>query len=351
MRNCHSVMLAFLMLALMAVAEELVVNPRFEDGLKGWTNWGKKMGTTLTVTPEGLLIKAIGPKLNQGAAQTVKLKPGYEYEYSCKLKGKLEANSRASVLSWYYPQDKKGRNLRLLRGDFDWWTHMVSFTVPSTSDGIVLLRPVSLTGPGEITIEWVSLKEKGEGVEAQKEKERHIPEVVPVVHPEKRIDLSREQPANVRMHINEKVSQPIEGNSVTNKDGAFVINYSFPSNGHDAVLFDLVKNIDSCKKLSMDITSDDKGHQLYFVLIDKSGEAHLTEKPLKLDFNGEKKFKMLIPLPAEKPYNILDSIWGGDGNQHLDLPLKSLTIVLDDSPDASTDTGVITIKNLTIGNW
>ena len=70
-----------------------------------------------------------------------------------------------------------------------------------------------------------------------------------------------------------------------------------------------------------------------------------------LSFQGSNKIDMVIPLPQEKPYEILDSNWGGDEHQHLDMPLKSLTIVLDDCPDASTDSGVISIKDLKVGNW
>ena len=343
--------LAGLVLLLSAAEGELLNNPKLEKNAAGWANWGRKQGTTLTSTAEGLQVKAVGPKLNQGPGQTLKLKPGYEYEYSCRLKGKLGEHSSATVLSWNFPKLKRGGKLRQIRGTFDWWEHKVKFTVPQNSDGITAIRPVILTGPGEVMLEWVSVKEFGEAVISRKGPEKKIPVIVPVKHPKKVIDFSQEKPVNVRAHVNEKVSPPPKGCSVENRDGAFVVNYRFTTAGHDALMFDIVKNIDSCKKVSMEITSDGKGHRLFFVLTDKSGEAHLTSKPILLNFKGKKNFNMVIPLPPEKPYNILDSIWGGDGNQHLDLPLKSMTVVLDDSPDASTDSGVITIKNLNIGNW
>lgn len=344
--------LCFLVLALMATAaeNELFKNPRLEKNAVGWANWGSKMGLKLVSVQEGLHVTAIGPKLNQGPAQTLKLKPGYEYEYSCRIKGKLTENAQVEVLHWYFTQTKRSGCLRKLRGEFDWWEHKVKFTVPADCDGNTVLRPIIMTGPGEITMEWASLKEIGEKLSTKKE-EGKIPEIVPVVHPKKVIDLSKEQPVNVRMHINEKVSQPVQGCSVENQDGTFVINYKFMTLGHDAVMFDIAKELDSCKKVSMEITSNGKGHRLFFVLTDKSGEAHLTNKPIMLTFQGSKKIDMVIPLPPEKPYDILDSNWGGDENQHLDLPLKSLTIVLDDCPDASTDAGVISIKDLKVGNW
>ena len=335
---------------LTAGGNELLKNPKLDKNAALWTNWGYKQGLKLTSTPEGLRITGTGPKLNQGPAQTLKLKPGYEYEYSCKLKGKLGENAHADVLHWHFQKIKKSGKLRTLRGNFEWWVHKVKFSIPKNCNGVTVLRPVMLYGPGEIIVEWVSLKELGEVLAGQTRKNR-IPVIVPVVHPKKKIDLSDRQPVNVRAHINEKVSPPPEGCSVENRNGEFVIRYKFTTAGHDALMFDLVKNIDSCKKISMEITGDGKGHRLFFVLTDKSGESHLTEKPILLNFTGRKKFDMIIPLPPEKPYNILDSIWGGDGNQHLDLPLKSLTVVIDDCPDVSTDSGVITIKKLKIGNW
>lgn len=342
----------FLVLAFLSKAaeDELFKNPRLEKNAAGWANWGSKMGLKLVSTQEGLHVTAIGPKLNQGPAQTLQLKPGYEYEYSCRIKGQLAENSRVEVLHWHYPQTLKSGCLKILRGTFDWWEHKSKFTIPADCNGKTVLRPIIMTGPGEITMEWASLKELGEKL-ATKKGEGKIPEIVPVVHPKKSIDLSKEQPVNVRMHINEIVSQPVQGCSVENQNGTFVINYKFTTKGHDAVFFDIAKELDSCRKVSMEVTSDGKGHRLFFVLTDKSGEAHLTDKPIMLNFKGSKKIDMVIPLPAEKPYDILDSNWGGDENQHLDLPLKSLTIVIDDCPDASMDSGVISIKDLKVGNW
>lgn len=351
MKNILSAGLISFALLLTAAEGELLDNPKFENNAAGWTNWGRKQGLELAVTPEGLTVTATGEGLNQGPAQTVTLKPGYEYEYSCKLKGELGENACAQLLHWHFPSIKKSGKLRTVRGHFDWWDHSVRFSVPKECSGVTVLRPVLLHGPGKIVIEKVSLRELGEAVSGRPAQVNRIPEIVPVKHPEKTIDLSSLKPENVRAHINEKVSPPPEGCSVENRDGEFVIRYKFTTAGHDAVMFDLVEDIDSCRKISMEITSDGKGHRLFFVLTDKSGEAHLTGKPVSLKFKGRKKINMVIPLPKEEPYNILDSIWGGDGNQHLDLPLKSLTVVLDDSPDASMDSGVITIKNLKIGNW
>ena len=343
--------LCFLVLALLSAAaeNELFKNPRLEKNAAGWANWGSKMGLKLVSVQEGLHVTAIGPKLNQGPAQTLKLKPGYEYEYSCKIKGKLAENAQVEVLHWYFPQTKRSGCLRKLRGEFDWWEHKVKFTVPADCDGNTVLRPIIMTGPGEITLEWASLKEIGEKLATKKE-EGKIPEIVPVVHPKMTIDLSGEEPRNARAHIAEKPLPLPDGASVTRKDGAFVIDYNFTTEKHDAVMFDIVKELPSAAKVSMEVECSNPGHRLFFVLVDANGESHLVQKPLELNFQ-KKKLVYTLALVKKVPYNIYDSVWGGDGNQHLDLPLRSITIGIDDVPDTAKGKGTVTIRNLKIGNW
>lgn len=92
MKHYLSAGLAGLALMLSAADGELLDDPKFENNAAGWANWRLKQGLLLTSSPEGLQITAAGAGLNQGPAQKVQLKPGYEYEYSCKLKGELGEN-------------------------------------------------------------------------------------------------------------------------------------------------------------------------------------------------------------------------------------------------------------------
>ncbi|MFA6929382.1 MAG: hypothetical protein WCT05_03570 [Lentisphaeria bacterium] len=333
-------------------AVELLINPRFLNNAEGWSNWGSKKGMTAISTLEGLLLKCDSPGLNQGIAQSLSLKPGYKYEYSCRLRGTLEASPASSVtlLSWYSPVTKTGSSFRTLIGDFEWDVHTTTFTIPANASGELLFRPIILTGPGAITLEWASLKEIGPGELPKQQSKTKLPEIKPVIHPKIKIDLSAEIPANIRAHVKEKLSPLPQGSSITNINDEFVIHYAFSTPGHDAVMFDIVKEIPSCAKISLEITADGAGHRMFFVLTDSSGESHYVTKPLILDFT-QKSLTFTLTLPPEKPYDILDSIWGGDRNQHLDLPLRSLTIGIDDSPDATIGQGTITLKKLQIGNW
>lgn len=330
-------------------AEELLKNPKLEKNASSWGNWGGKR-LRYRNTAEGLYMEGVTASLNQGIAQTLMLKVGQEYEFSCHLKGNAPGDSYVALLNVYYPATKRGDSFKQVRGNFDFWTHKVRFTVPAASKGKVLLRPVLLYGKCNLTLAWVSLKEIGKGKAPAVKKYGRIPVIKPVIHPRKRIALHGEKPVSIKAHVHEKLTDPPRGSSVTKDGSAFVIRYNFTTPGHDALMFDIVKKIDSCARVSMTVHSDGKGHRLFFVLIDKSGEHHLITNPVILN-KKTGKINTRLQLTPESPYNIPDTVWGGDKNVHLDLPLKGIKVVLDDKPDAFKGSGVVTIKDLTIGNW
>ena len=330
---------------------ELFKNPGFDNGGKGWENWGKKNGLHVeTAEGGGVRLWSDAPGLHQGLAQSIALTPGRKYRYSCTFSAKLAPGAKLSVLSLYSAASKWNKTYRSLAGSQEEDTHTMEFSVPSTLQGNVLLRPLILFGVCDVHLKQASLEEIGEGVEEKKQKVGKMPVIVPVVHPKMTIDLSWEEPRNARAHIAEKPSPLPEGASVARKDGAFVVNYNFTTEKHDAVMFDIVKELPSAAKVSMEIECSQPGHRLFFVLVDANGESHLVLKPLELNFQ-KKKLTYVLELVKKVPYNIYDSVWGGDKNQHLDLPLRSITIGIDDVPDTATGKGTVTIRNLKIGNW
>ncbi len=331
---------------------ELFKNPGFDNGGKGWDNWGKRSGLLMEAAEGGgVRIWAEAPGLHQGLAQSIALTPGKKYRYSCTFSAKLAPGAKLTVLSVYSGASKWSKTYRSLAGNQEEDTHTMEFTVPATLQGkSVLLRPVILFGACDVHLKQASLEEIGDGVEVKKKEVGKMPVIVPVVHPKTTIDLSGEEPQNIRAHIAEKPSPLPEGASVARKDGAFVINYNFITEKHDAVMFDIVKELPSAAKVSMEVECSNPGHRLFFVLVDASGESHLVQKPLELSFQ-KKTLVYPLTLVKEVPYNINDSIWGGDKNQHLDLPLRSITIGIDDVPDTAKGSGTVTIRNLKIGNW
>ncbi|MBQ7178774.1 MAG: hypothetical protein IJS08_15265, partial [Victivallales bacterium] len=232
---------------------ELFKNPGFDNGGKDWDNWGKRNGLHVEAAEGGgVRLWADGPGLHQGLAQSIALTPGKKYRYSCTFSAKLAPEAKLSVLSVYSGASKWNKTYRSLAGNQEEDTHTMEFSVPSTLQGNVLLRPLILFGACDVHLKQASLEEIGAGVEEKKKEVSKMPVVVPVVHPKMTIDLSGEEPQNIRAHIAEKPLPLPEGASVTRKDGAFVINYNFTTEKHDAVMFDIVKELPSAAKVSME---------------------------------------------------------------------------------------------------
>lgn len=350
MTKKHLFMALVLAMLVNALGGNLLKNPQFKDDLGGWSNWGKDR-LAVSVSAEGAFLKSEKPGLNQGLAQTLELKPSCKYEYSARFKANFGENAYASVLSWYCPKTKKRGQARQISGDVEWDTHKMIFNTPHDLQEKVLLRPLVIFGPAEVTIAEVTLRELGVAAKVEPAAAKpELPVIVPVVHPKIKMDLSKEHPANARAHINEKNALLPDGASVLQENSSFIINYAFTTPGHDAVMFDIVKEIPSCAKVSMEVSSNGKGHRLFFVLVDQNDESHYVTKPLVLDFE-QRKLVMSLTVDKEAPYSIYDSKWGGDGNQRLDLPLKRITIGVDDRPDSTIENGTVIIKNLQIGNW
>lgn len=350
-------LLALALLIGMAVAgepTELFKNPRFENKGQGWENWGKRSDLQiLEGVGGGVCLRAETPGLHQGLAQSVQLVRGRKYRYSCTFSAKCGEGGKVGVLSVYVAGSKWNKTLRMVVGQQDEDTHVLEFSVPEDLESDkILFRPVILWGACDVLLKEASLKEIGAGDAVKKQVAHSLPVIVPVVHPMGTLDLSQEKPCNVRAHEDGAVAKVLpEGASVEHKDGAFIINYNFTTDKHDAIMFDINKEIVSAAKVSMDLECSAEGHRLFFVLVDAGGESHWCYKPLNLDFVGRKTLTYTLALPKEEPYNVLDSIWGGDKNQHLDLPLKSITIGIDDVPDTATGKGTVIIYNLKIGNW
>jgi hypothetical protein len=177
-------------------------------------------------------------------------------------------------------------------------------------------------------------------------------EVIAVESAPSRTDYSDCKPENVRIHLAEKVLPPTAGNTVSFENGKITMNYSFGSDQHDALFFDLVKEADGFERLSLDITGDGSGHRLALVLTDAGDENHLVFlTPIRHQGKQHFDFNLIKLMPALKPYEISASKWGGDRNMKVDLPVKKLTFVLDDVPDASKGQGSIILENIVLGVW
>ena len=148
-------------------------------------------------------------------------------------------------------------------------------------------------------------------------------------------------------HVAGKPADPPAGSKMVLKDGALFLTYNFTSEEHDALFFELKQNLHSATELTAEVNGDGRGHTLFVVVKDKSGESFYFPGPA-VDFKGWKTIRIKFKYPNVNPGEKYASIWGGDGNQHPDFPLQGIVIGLNDTPDTAVDTGTIIIKDIRI---
>ncbi len=154
-------------------------------------------------------------------------------------------------------------------------------------------------------------------------------------------------PSNIQAHVAEKVAALPKGNSVTENEGAYTLKYNFTTEKHDALFFDLDIPLKTATELTLQVNGDGKGHTLFVVVRDQSGESFYFTGPA-IGFTGWKSLTIKFNYPTINPGEKYASIWGGDGNQQVDFPLRGLTVGLNDTPDTAVDSGEIQIKDIQV---
>ena len=154
-------------------------------------------------------------------------------------------------------------------------------------------------------------------------------------------------PARLQAHVAEKVATPPEGNSVTVASGVYNIAYRFTTEKHDALFFDLDIPLETAEEMTLQVKGDGKGHSLFVVVRDQSGESFYFPGPV-IGFTGWKTLKVKFNYPIINPGEKYASIWGGDGNQQVNFPLRGITIGLNDTPDTAMDSGEIQLKDIQV---
>lgn len=160
-------------------------------------------------------------------------------------------------------------------------------------------------------------------------------------------DLDEAPASGPYAHIAGKPASPPEGSKLVRKGGSFALTYNFTTQGHDALFFELKQNLNSAAVLTAKVKGDGKGHSLFAVVKDRSGESFFFTGPA-ITFRGWKTIRIKFTYPKVNPGEKYASVWGGDGNQHPDFPLQGIVIGLNDTPDTAVDTGTIIIKDIRI---
>lgn len=160
-------------------------------------------------------------------------------------------------------------------------------------------------------------------------------------------DLNNATAAGPCSHIAGKPAQPPAGAELIRKDGTFILTYNFTTKEHDALFFELKQDLHSATELTAEVNGDGRGHTLFVVVKDKSGESFFFPGPA-ITFKGWKRIRIKFAYPKVNPGERYASIWGGDGNQNPDFPLQGIVIGLNDTPDTAVDTGTIIIRDIQV---
>ena len=102
------------------------------------------------------------------------------------------------------------------------------------------------------------------------------------------------QPVRIRAHIAEKPSAPPPGNSVSCKNGVYTLTYRFTTEKHDALFFDLDLPLEEASELTAQVNGDGKGHTLFAVVRDRSGQCFYFPGPA-ITFKGWKNIRKSVP--------------------------------------------------------
>ena len=154
-------------------------------------------------------------------------------------------------------------------------------------------------------------------------------------------------PIRIQAHVAEKPASLPDGNSVTVEDGVYTLAYHFTTEKHDALFFDLDVPLETAEELLLQVKGDGKGHTLFVVVRDQSGEKFFFPGPV-IGFTDWKPIRIQFNFPTITPGDKYASIWDGDGNQQPDFPLRGITIGLNDTPDTSKDSGEIQIRKIRV---
>ena len=171
---------------------------------------------------------------------------------------------------------------------------------------------------------------------------------------EETIRLSEVKSAVLTAHVNGKNAAPPQGAKKTVTPDGIVLDYVFPSSGHDACMVEFPVSLKAFSRVSVEITADQPGHRPFIVLTDKNGENHyfslINTKLIKAQTirkAGRRKLVVPIRVKNSHPGEYFAFRWGGDDNQVIDFPVKKVMLGLNDYPDESTGSGRIVFHSIT----
>ena len=168
------------------------------------------------------------------------------------------------------------------------------------------------------------------------------------------LNLSAVKPVVLTAHVNGKNASVPKGARQTVTPEGIVLDYVFPSKGHDACMVEFPVDQKKFSQITVELTADKPGHRPFIVLTDKNGEKHYFSlngsrriKDQAIKKAGRQKLTTKIQIKNGHPGEYFAFRWGGDDNQVIDFPVKKIMLGLNDYPDESTGTGRIVFHSIT----
>lgn len=329
----------------------LLKNGRFEFGVTGWNYYGGKVPCkheTISPGQEGekcLYLQSDTPGYHGGIYQNIQLEGNRRYKLSTWIKADI-SDGKINLL--YYSgnitlansgkETKKGwgGSIGEKTKSFDWqYIEKIIETPETAKEFTATIYPVLLYDDADVWIDDIQLIDLG-----------------PAKLGEEVFSLSFDNPKAwvLTAHVNEEpAGLPDDAKlQVADKlkcDGkpCLGLTYVFPSLKHDAIMLTSDVSIPEGTQVGLYVYGDGSGHELFWVLYDKSQEAHyLPIGPVY--WKGWKTvYASMANLLKGPPttYDVSCNHWGGNKNQKLDMPITKITIGINDKPDKFQGKGEI----------
>lgn len=135
----------------------------------------------------------------------------------------------------------------------------------------------------------------------------------------------------LKAHVKGCPSVPTADTKVRTDGSGIALSCDFTTDGHDAAWFEFPCELTAFRRMVLDRTLSDGRHQVFVILTDSGGESHLFKFS---GASGRGRTEVEILSENENPGEYFAWRWGGDDNQKIDWPVKTVAFGVNDRPDA-----------------
>ncbi|MDD5482322.1 MAG: carbohydrate binding domain-containing protein [Kiritimatiellae bacterium] len=266
-----------------------------------------------------------------GIFQKVALEPDMTYKFSAWIKADVATNDGKVVCLYYdgYNEEdgKKqwwGGSLKTLRQSADWQYVEKVIVATSRTPETVNFYPCLFYGATRVWLDDVRLVEEGYAGQPGRS-------VFQIKAPAADWEIFCDQ--GERYGVKTRAAR-VKREQVEGRD-CLRLDYRFETAGHDCVMIRAAANAGEKAGLAaVTMYGDGSGHELFLILEDNGGENHYLPITPVYWKGWRTVYRAMDKLyrPPRK-HEIHATCWGGDSNQVVDLPLKRITVGMNDWPD------------------